>query len=191
MQTDYTKQAAEILEKFAVTFESQLLGDDCPKFCEDARKGNAMGEVNKFPRKTHIHGKHYLCTFRRLVTAGRTARTQSMTIDFWNSYRDEEQNYFVRNKNEFSPWRDASLPRELANLAKQYRGKKTVRPEAYDVLACLTKNHPSTFEDFCSEYGYDTDSRSAFDVYQAVLTEWGKVSAFFSAEEIEQLQEVA
>lgn len=34
-------------------------------------------------------------------------------------------------------------------------------PTMYDVLTCLTKYDPDTFEDFCSEFGYDTDSRRA------------------------------
>lgn len=42
-------------------------------------------------------------------------------------------------------------------------------PTEYDVLACLTKNEVGTFENFCSEFGYDTDSRTAKKTYKAVL----------------------
>lgn len=65
-----------------------------------------------------------------------------------------------------------------------------VAPTAYDVLASLTKSNPGTFEDFCGETGYDTDSRSAEKTYRAVVDEWLKVSAFFTAEEIEKLQKI-
>lgn len=64
-------------------------------------------------------------------------------------------------------------------------------PTAYDVLACITKNDPGTFEDFCSEFGYDTDSISASKTYEAVVKEWLKVSRFFTPTELEALQEVA
>ncbi len=63
-------------------------------------------------------------------------------------------------------------------------------PHAYDLLTCLTKYHPGTFEDFCSEYGLDADSRKAFDTYQNVLKEWGEVSRFFTSDEIEKLGEI-
>lgn len=62
---------------------------------------------------------------------------------------------------------------------------------AYDVLACITKADPGSFEDFCSEYGYDTDSRKAEKTYKAVVQEWKKVERFFSAEELEELWEIA
>ena len=61
---------------------------------------------------------------------------------------------------------------------------------AYSVLACLTKYNPGMFSDFCMEYGYDEDSRKAFEGYTAVCEEWKKVSSFFSASEIEELREV-
>ena len=42
------------------------------------------------------------------------------------------------------------------------------RASAYDVLACLEWNLPESFEDFCSEFGYDTDSRKAEATFKAV-----------------------
>jgi hypothetical protein len=65
---------------------------------------------------------------------------------------------------------------------------KTPRP--YDVLACLQKNEPGTFKDFCSEYGYNPDSKKDEKIYLAVCEEWRKVSGFFTPEEIEALQEI-
>lgn len=65
-----------------------------------------------------------------------------------------------------------------------------VTPSAYDVLACLTKYDPGTFENFCSEFGYDTDSRKAEKTYKAVVDEWKNIQALFTDSEIEQLQEI-
>lgn len=65
-----------------------------------------------------------------------------------------------------------------------------VSPSAYDVLACLTKSDPGYFEDFCSEYGYDTDSRKALATHKAVVREWEKVSGFFTDDEITELYEI-
>lgn len=64
-------------------------------------------------------------------------------------------------------------------------------PSAYDILACVTKNDPGTFSDFCGDYGYDEDSRMAERTYFAVQHEWKQARAFFTAEELEELAEVA
>ena len=66
-----------------------------------------------------------------------------------------------------------------------------VAPTAYDVLACLTKNDPGTFEDFCSDFGYDQDSRTAEKTYKAVCKEWTDVCRLWSDTEIEQMQEIS
>lgn len=52
-------------------------------------------------------------------------------------------------------------------------------PDMYDILACLTKYDPGTFEDFCGNFGYDTDSRSAERTYKAVCKEYKAVERLF------------
>jgi hypothetical protein len=71
-----------------------------------------------------------------------------------------------------------------------FHSKKHIAPTAHDLLDCLIKSNPGTFDDFCSEYGYDNDSRSAERTYNSVVQEWLKVSSFFTAEEIDELQEI-
>lgn len=63
-------------------------------------------------------------------------------------------------------------------------------PDAYDILACLTKYDPDTFENFCSEYGYDEDSRKAEKTYNAVKDEYLHLCMLYSPEEMELLQEI-
>jgi len=72
-------------------------------------------------------------------------------------------------------------------------GKKPNRkaPTAYDVLACITKYDPGTFEEFCGEFGYDTDSKKAEKTYKAVVQEWLTVSRLYNDEEIELMAEIA
>lgn len=53
------------------------------------------------------------------------------------------------------------------------------QPTMYDILTCLTKYDPQDFENFCSEFGYDTDSRSAEKTYKAVVKEWHNVMKLF------------
>lgn len=63
-------------------------------------------------------------------------------------------------------------------------------PTPYNVLACLTKNNPGDFENFCGEFGYESDSRKAFKVYKGVKREWKNIERLFSDKEIERLQEI-
>jgi hypothetical protein len=63
-------------------------------------------------------------------------------------------------------------------------------PSEYDVLAGLQKYEVGTFDDFCGNFGYDTDSRKAYKTYKAVMREWKNVEKLFTAEELEQLQEI-
>lgn len=63
-------------------------------------------------------------------------------------------------------------------------------PTAYDVLACLTKCDPGSFEEFCEDYGYDTDSRKAEKVYNAVKNEWLNIQKLWNDAEIEKLADI-
>jgi hypothetical protein len=69
-------------------------------------------------------------------------------------------------------------------------GAGTNKPTEYDVLSCIQKYDVGSFQDFCYEFGYDIDSRTAEKTYKAVLKEYDKVSCFFTDSEIEQLQEI-
>lgn len=62
-------------------------------------------------------------------------------------------------------------------------------PTQYDILACLTKNDPGSFEDFCGDYGYNDDSKKAEKIYKAVCKEFAAVDRLFS-DVMEELQEI-
>ena len=62
-------------------------------------------------------------------------------------------------------------------------------PTMYDILTCLQKYDVGSFEDFCGEFGYGTDSRSAEDVYNAVCHEFTAVERLFS-DIIDELAEI-
>jgi len=63
-------------------------------------------------------------------------------------------------------------------------------PTMYDILTCLTTQDPETFEDFCDNFGYNTDSRSAKKIYKAVVKEYDNICKLFSDKEIEVLNEI-
>ena len=64
-------------------------------------------------------------------------------------------------------------------------------PNAYNILSCLTKYDIGSFEDFCSEFGYDVDSRSAEKIYKAVVKEYEGLSMLYSDEELEEMSEIS
>lgn len=67
---------------------------------------------------------------------------------------------------------------------------KPIKPTLYDVLSCLQKYDVGSFEDFCSEFGYDEDSRSAEKIYKAVVKEFEAMERLFTNEELEILAEI-
>ena len=67
---------------------------------------------------------------------------------------------------------------------------RPVAPSEYSILACLTKYDPESFEDFCSEFGYNEDSRNAERTYSAVVKEWQNVCMIWTDDEIEELREI-
>lgn len=102
----------------------------------------------------------------------------SMTFDFWDSIRNT---------------RIRTMPFDAYNVQanKELAAKKKAAvPSVYDVLACLQKCDPGTFENFCSDYGYDEDSRTAIRVYLAVQNEYTQLTRLFTPEQMEELAEI-
>jgi len=66
-------------------------------------------------------------------------------------------------------------------------------PENADIMYSLIMGISSSdecFEDWCSNYGYDTDSRKAFKIYQAVIEAAANMRRLFSDKKIEELQDL-
>ena len=63
-------------------------------------------------------------------------------------------------------------------------------PDMCSVLSCLQKYDVGSFEDFCSEFGYDEDSRTAERTYKAVCKEYEAVERLFG-DIIKELAEIS
>ena len=63
-------------------------------------------------------------------------------------------------------------------------------PTLYNVLACLQKYDVGSFEEFCDNYGYNNDSRSAHKIYKAVCKEYENMNRLFRSEELELLSNI-
>ena len=67
--------------------------------------------------------------------------------------------------------------------------RENKKPTSYSILACIEKYDPGGFEDFCDSYGYDTDSRKAYSVYEFVCKQWKDVESIFD-DVLDELREI-
>lgn len=87
-----------------------------------------------------------------------------------------------------------SAKEELENKEAYHPDKQAEEvksPGAYDILACMSPMYAETFEEFCGEFGYDEDSRSAFKTWKACKKENEALRMLFSEEELELLSEIS
>lgn len=174
--SEYEKQALDFLEKTKTTFKAEYLKHDY-HFAGDKDKRDI---------------------YKITLSRGR----RSYTFNFGQSINNSGF-YYTKGKN------ITHLDRSLLTLTKDQivsqikrkdwsfmnNGKSDIihypkQPTPYDILACLTKYDPGTFENFCSEFGYDEDSRTAEKTYNSVCDEYKNVCALFTDEEIELLTEI-
>jgi hypothetical protein len=82
--------------------------------------------------------------------------------------------------------------RQMTTYFSMGRGHNGRMPEAADVLDCLASDaagieNAQGFEDWCSEYGYDVDSRKAERIYKTCQRQASKLKAFLGESEYEAL----
>ena len=81
--------------------------------------------------------------------------------------------------------------RRTGQKIRGFKIKKRMDPPSdYDILSSIEKYDPETFEDFCSNYGYDEDSRNAENIYQAVRKQYQELSRIYNNEEMDLLREI-
>ncbi len=189
---EYTKPVDDFLQSIGVTMT--MTGPDkmSPPWSD---KQATPSELTRFPRKDHIHGDRWAIKFTR--TSNGHVRT--LEFPFWDSYSDAELRRMASDRMRFMNLHNLQFDRDAREMlqthgfksAKQIPKLADLKPTAYDVLAAIDHYQPGSFEEWCSDMGCDTDSRKAFGIYQLCLDLWSKTSRFFSAEELEKLQELA
>lgn len=169
MKNEYTKQAEKFLQDANATMKIELQG----------RAINTMWKEKQL---------------RNLYAVTITTPRGSYTFDFWDSlYNTELTQMTVQEyarKNLRRRWEDMTYSEKNKASAELAQKQKEARPNCYDVLACLTKYDPGTFEDFCAEYGYDEDSRTAERIYIAVQNEFANLKRIFDPEQLKAMQEI-
>ena len=181
--TDYDKQATDFLKKTGVTFEAKFLeygihfdsDKDKRDIYQITLKRGQREFIFNFGQSINASGK-YVVGDKIIADPLRNAgldrfRSEKLAIDAIGKHH-----YYIMNKQ----------TRELYFKANPDYSE----PNEYSVLACLAKCDPIDFENFCGEFGYDTDSKRAEKTYKAVRNEYQNVCMLWSDSEIEELQEI-
>lgn len=149
-----------LLSQWGIKYEINLIGDACPPFCKDADKPG----IGTFPRRTHIHGRNYRLT----LSTGQVPRAKYIAVDFWNSYHDAEVAAIGTDPNRPTT-------------------RKTAKVLVADVLSCAQLDDPCRFEDWCAEYGYDSDSRKAEAIWRLCVTQYSQFQSMFTQSQINEI----
>lgn len=163
--SDYEETAQKFLERTGVSFKAEFLKND--KYFPDDED---------FPddeEKRDIYN----------ITLSRDSRLWTFT--FGQSIQASGKFILNRTGDKVMkiPYRDGVPESRKAN-------KDYVEPSTYDVLAAITKNDPGTFQQFCDDFGYSSDSIKNRNTYDAVCKEWLNVQILWNDKEIEELQEI-
>lgn len=68
--------------------------------------------------------------------------------------------------------------------------KILIKPKAYDILACLNTLEEDTLEDFCSALGYDSDSITALNTFEACKEQDRQLRKLFTMDQLEKLNNI-
>ncbi len=166
---EYTKQATEFLKKANTTIKIEFIGL----------------AINREWKEN---------TPRNLYNITLSNPAGAMNFDFWDSIHNTEirqMNLEAYAEKRYNCRFDSLNYSEKVKAQKELKEKKAAaQPTAYDVLACMTKYDPGTFENFCSEFGYNEDSCTAEKIYFAVQKEYSQLTKIFTPEQLEEMQEI-
>ena len=166
---EYTKQAQDFMQKANATMTINFVGLAVNKEWKEDKP-------------------------RNLYNITLTSPKGSMSFDFWDSLHNTEITRMTLDEYAIKRYRckaDALRYSERVAASRELKAQKeAAKPTVYDVLACMTKYDPGTFEDFCADFGYDEDSRTAERIYFAVQKEYSQLSRLFTVEQMEELQEI-
>ncbi len=165
----YTEQANEFLQKTHATISIEYMGLS----------------VNKNWNETDC---------RDLYEVTLSTSKDTVLFNFWDSIRNTKINHMdidTYAKKRFKcTYENLTLQDKTKAQKELAEKKKEAKPTAYDVLACMTTYDPGLFADFCSEFGYNKNSRRALNTYLEVQEEYAKLKKIFTAEQIEELREI-
>ena len=168
--TEYEAQAKQFLIDCNATMEIRFIGKEVPPH---------------WLSETKPHNK-YLFT----ITTPKGKYTSYFWDSLWNTMVSEmTQNDYARKKYKMN-W-DVLNYQEKVKVIKELNVlKANAIPTEYDILAAVEKYSYDSFSDFCSEFGYSTDSISARETFLACGEEYAGLRRIFTEEQMEKMREI-
>lgn len=143
---------------------------------------NYLGE-----RKNALDGKHPMDEWRFICT--REESDVHVTFDFFTGPGLRDLPAWGLK----AGWRGGPAPRPGSVLHQEWvASAKPKAPHAADLLHSLISDSSAaeqSFASWCSEYGYDTDSRKALATYEECQRNADKLRKLFKADELAALSE--
>ena len=145
------------------------------------------GEFHTFPFYASIND----C---EILTGRSIKKTWNEKKFFYNVFTMEK---YTKNLDKLNiPYKKHKNEWVVSNHKEYYEGKELAKKKKevrdgflYSILCCIRSDYycPDTFEEFCSEFGYDTDSRKAFDIFGKLNINSSGLQCLFDNKEIESL----
>jgi hypothetical protein len=174
--TDYNAQAEELLKKLGAELSVQFV-ENGKHFADDTDTRDIYKVTLKRGRRS------YSFRFGQSIAHSAKVKDRLNGREFTLSGKSAGSHSYTHSRPE-------KFPRRKGEYNHDFLFIEGTAPTAYDILACLTKYDPGTFEDFCDNFGCDTDSRKAKKTYRAVMDEFLNVSRMFTESEREELAEI-
>jgi hypothetical protein len=128
-----------------------------------------------------------------MINAGKSSPSKSETFDYFTGtgHRKVSKVDALRINQH---WQPISTPTVRANYKRDMdRAARPVAPHVASVLHSLIMQrsaHDMSFSDWCSDYGYSSDSIKALSVYQACADNTKRMREMFTREELSKLAEI-
>lgn len=168
--TEYQAQAKQFLADCDATMEIKFIGKEVPTHWQDETKPH-----NKY--------QFTITTPKGSYTSYFWDNLHNTEISEMNIQRYAEKKYKIH-------WYDVSAFEKGKAIRELDPLKAEAKPTEYDILACVEKYRYDSFSDFCSEFGYSTDSISARETFLACGEEYTGLRRIFTKEQMEKLREI-
>lgn len=174
---EYQKQALDFLESTNSTISIDFLRSGYHFHTDKEKRDIYLITINKGSRKYSFEFGQSLNNSGFYFTMGK--RRVDLDRKFLEVSKSQLTHHIKRN-----------ISYDYLDNGKSDKIHYPQAPSEYSILAAITKYDPGTFEEFCSEYGYDVDSISANTIYLAVKDEWNHIQTLYTDEELELLREI-
>ncbi len=181
MKTNYDERANDFLRKTSASITVKYI--ETAKYLDDDKEIRDIYEVT-------IEKGEREYTFKYGNSIHNSGRVHAIT-----SYckRLNGDNTVITVKDKIISHRKMKVMLKTHDLMKDtdYKiNRNYCEPSYYDILATMTKYDPGLLSDFCSDFGYDIDSKQAEKSYNAVKNEYINLAMLFSDSELEMMQEI-